>query len=105
MSAKANVNAIPAEHIGRTALQAVKRLLSARADVNADPAEHDGRLALQAVEEKRHLAIVGRLLAAKADADIVRADCDQPGKGCKSILGRYAGSLDFMRLYHNSQYS
>ncbi|KAK5271140.1 hypothetical protein LTR40_014012, partial [Exophiala xenobiotica] len=48
-------------------LEVVDRLLTAKADVNAAPAESGGRTSLQAAAEGGHLEVVDRLLTAKAN--------------------------------------
>jgi ankyrin repeat protein len=74
----AEVNAPPADHNGRTALQAaakqgntelVQVLLNFGADVNAPPAEDDGRTALQAAAQQGNLELVRLLLDCHADVN------------------------------------
>ena len=81
LTAKADVNDEPAEHSGRTTLQAaaknghlevVERLLTAKADVNAESADYFSRTALQAAAESGHFEVVERLLIAKAALEDTR---------------------------------
>ncbi|KAJ5965081.1 uncharacterized protein N7479_004957 [Penicillium vulpinum] len=82
----ADVNALPAEYWGVTALQAASingmfelavRLLERGADVSAPAAPNEGRTAIDGAAERGHLEMVQLLLNAYGKQDDLRLVCNQ----------------------------
>lgn len=98
------VNDEPAEHLGRTCLQAaseaghigiVNLLIKAGANVNAAPAPHTGRTALAAAAAAGHRDIVGILL--KHGATINAEPAPHRGRTALQAASE-AGHLDIVKL-------
>ncbi|KAH7317270.1 ankyrin repeat-containing domain protein [Rhexocercosporidium sp. MPI-PUGE-AT-0058] len=107
LNSNADINSLPAERFGRTALQAaaslyspnidlVRLLLQRGADVNAPPAPHNGITALAAAAEQGSYYVALILLKAGAD---VNAECAPHGSKTTALqLAASAARLDMVHL-------